>query len=100
MKFLRFLSVFFLVSCITFINDVYAQTKIGIIDTNKVVEKCTAYVQAKKVIEDVIMKWSPCPMPLHFSHRLNGMPAFDTENIATHFCVFDVLSAMSLLQQL
>ncbi len=56
MKFLRFLPVFFLVSCITFINYVYAQTKIGVIDTNKIVEKCTAYVQAKKVIEDEFSK--------------------------------------------
>lgn len=49
MKFIRFLSFFLLIFCT---NKLYAEVKIVIIDTNQIVEKCTACVQAKKVIED------------------------------------------------
>ena len=48
MKFLRFLPLFLLGFCI---SELHAEVKIGVIDTNKIIENCTAYVEAKKVIE-------------------------------------------------
>lgn len=54
MKFLRFLPLFLLVFCA---SELHAEIKIGVIDTNKIIESCTAHAEAKKVIENEFNKY-------------------------------------------